>query len=72
MMLVAVWLVLGTAASLGLARFLASVLFEVGRYDPRTLAAVAGVLALSALAACLVPARGRIIGGWTRIKMENT
>jgi putative ABC transport system permease protein len=56
MMLVAAGLVLGTAASFGLTRFLATLLYEVGTFDPQTWAGVVTVLALSALAACLVPA----------------
>ena len=57
MTLTAVGLAIGGAASLGLAQVIASMLFNTGKYDPVTFAAVAGVLGLVALLACLVPAR---------------
>jgi putative ABC transport system permease protein len=57
MTLTAFGLVLGIAGALGLAQFLSSMLFNTGKYDPMTFVAVAVVLALVALAACLVPAR---------------
>lgn len=57
MTLTVVGLVLGIAGALVLAQFLASMLFNVGKYDPMTFAAVAVVLALVALLACLIPAR---------------
>jgi putative ABC transport system permease protein len=47
----------GLAASLGLARLLASLLYEVSPGDPATYALVAVLLACVALLACLVPAR---------------
>jgi putative ABC transport system permease protein len=47
----------GLAASLILARFLASLLFGVSPTDPLTFAAVAVLLATVALLACYVPAR---------------
>ena len=50
-------LVAGIAGALGLTRVLASMLFQVTGYDPLTMATVAGVLALVALFACLLPAR---------------
>jgi len=50
-------IVIGGAGSLALARLLAKFLFEVKPSDPATLAAVALVLAGSALAACYIPAR---------------
>jgi predicted permease len=50
-------MVIGGAGSLALGRVLASFLFEVKPSDPATLAAVALLLAGSALAACYVPAR---------------
>jgi putative ABC transport system permease protein len=57
MTLTALGLVLGVAGALGLARFLSSMLFDTGKYDPATLAGVAALLALVAVLACLVPAR---------------
>ena len=48
---------LGLAASFGLARLLASLLYEVSPGDPATYALVAVLLACVALLACLVPAR---------------
>jgi putative ABC transport system permease protein len=50
-------LVLGVAGAIGLTQFLASMLFNVGKYDPVTFAAVACVLLLMALLACVIPAR---------------
>jgi putative ABC transport system permease protein len=47
----------GVAGSLALTRFLGNLLFGVSAKDPFTLAAVAILLALVALAACGVPAR---------------
>jgi len=55
--LVAGGIVLGTLASLGLTRLLASLLFETRVYDPLTFLAVPVLLASIALAACYVPAR---------------
>ena len=49
-------LVLGIAASLGLSRWLESLLYEVRPGDPVTLLGVALLLGLVALGACLVPA----------------
>jgi putative ABC transport system permease protein len=57
MTLTALGLVLGIAAALGLAQFLSSMLFNIGKYDPATFAGVAGLLAGVALLACLIPAR---------------
>ncbi|MGA2017935.1 MAG: ABC transporter permease [Opitutaceae bacterium] len=57
MTLTAIGLVLGIAGALGLARFLSSMLFDTGQYDPVTLIGVAALLALVALLACLIPAR---------------
>jgi predicted permease len=48
---------LGLAASLGLTRLMAGMLFGVSPTDPFTLAGVAALLGLVALAACYVPAR---------------
>ena len=47
----------GIAGAMALARYLRSLLFETPQYDPVVLAAAAGMLALAALAACLLPAR---------------
>lgn len=55
--LTATGLVLGIGAAFGLARFLSSMLFNVGTYDPATFCGVAGLLLGIALAACLLPAR---------------
>ena len=57
LVLTAVGLALGLAASFGLTRFLESLLFEVKATDPLTFAGVALLLLAVALAACLVPAR---------------
>jgi putative ABC transport system permease protein len=48
---------IGLAAALGLTRFMAALLFEVGVTDPATLAAAALVLMGVALLACWLPAR---------------
>jgi predicted permease len=55
--LVVLGLCLGLAASLALARLMASLLFGVKPADPFTFAAVAAVLAAVALLACYIPAR---------------
>jgi putative ABC transport system permease protein len=47
---------IGLAASLGLGRLIAARLYGVAATDPLTLGVVAGVLMLSAMAACAVPA----------------
>ena len=52
-----VGLALGLAGTLALSRVLSSFLFGMEPHDPVTLAAVAGVLLLVAVSACLVPAR---------------
>ena len=57
MTLTALGLLLGVAGALGLSRFLSSMLFNTGKYDPETFAAVGAILALVALLACLIPAR---------------
>ena len=56
-MLAAIGLVIGLAASLGLTRFLETMLFETSTTDPGTFAGVAVLLAAVALLACWVPAR---------------
>jgi putative ABC transport system permease protein len=48
--------VLGLGASIGLTKIMATLLFNVQPIDPVTLASVAGVIALVAGIACLVPA----------------
>jgi putative ABC transport system permease protein len=50
-------LVAGLAGAILLTRFLTGLLFEVKPSDPLTYALVAGLLALVAIAACLIPAR---------------
>jgi putative ABC transport system permease protein len=57
MMLVAAGIGIGAAAAAWLSRFLKSQLFGVSPLDPAVYAAVAGLLAAVALAACLLPAR---------------
>jgi putative ABC transport system permease protein len=57
MTLTVIGLLVGVAGALGLAQFLSSLLFNTGKYDPATLAAVATVLMLVAILACLIPAR---------------
>lgn len=57
MTLTALGLLIGIAGALGLAQLLASMLFNTGKYDPLTFAAVAAGLAIVALVACLIPAR---------------
>src|SRR5664280_1418682 len=47
----------GTAMALAMSRVLGSLLYEVRPYDPATLAAVALILLLTAVFACLLPAR---------------
>ena len=48
---------LGLLGALGLTRILKGLLFEVAPTDPLTFAAVALVLVLAAVVACLLPAR---------------
>ncbi len=55
--LAAVGAVVGTAAALGLTRFLGSLLFGVKPTDPATFAGVAILLVAVALIACYIPAR---------------
>jgi len=55
--MVTLGVVVGLLASLGVSRWMASMLFRVNSYDPLTFAAVAVILAAVALAACYIPAR---------------
>jgi putative ABC transport system permease protein len=48
---------LGLAAAIAMTRFMASMLFNVAPRDPLTFALVAGVLALVAISATMIPAR---------------
>jgi predicted permease len=57
MILAIVGAILGIGVALGVTRFLASMLFDVGAADPVTFAAVAAMLIVVAFAACYVPAR---------------
>jgi len=50
-------LLLGFFAALGLTRFLANLLFNTSPADVPTFVAIAGILALSTLVACYIPAR---------------
>ncbi|MDR3699930.1 MAG: ABC transporter permease [Candidatus Sulfopaludibacter sp.] len=50
-------LIIGGAASLGLTRLLANLLYSVSAIDPATLAAASFVLALVSMLACYIPAR---------------
>ena len=52
---------LGLAAALATAHLLRSMLFSVGPYDPLSFLAVAALLAIVALAATLIPARGAMM-----------
>ena len=60
MSVVAGGVAVGLLASFAVTRSLSSLLFGIGTADPPTFAAVAGVLALVALAGCAVPARRAI------------
>ena len=57
MRLALVGVVIGTLAALGLARFMASFLFDVSQWDPLVFTTVPIVLALVAFVAVWVPAR---------------
>jgi predicted permease len=48
---------IGVAVAMGVMRYLKSMLFEVRAYDPTIIVAVAALLLLVALAACVIPAR---------------
>jgi len=49
-------LIIGLAASVGLSRVLAALLFNVAPTDPRTLAGVSAIIAMVAVVACVIPA----------------
>jgi putative ABC transport system permease protein len=57
MILTIAGLVIGLAASFGLTRLMASLLFEVSASDPSTFAVIPIVLVLVSLLACYIPAR---------------
>jgi putative ABC transport system permease protein len=57
MLVAAIGLGAGLASACALSRVLATLLFDIQPRDPRTFFAVAGILAVVALGACLVPAR---------------
>jgi predicted permease len=61
MWVILIGLAIGLAASLGLTRFLSSLLVGVTATDPLTFAGVAILLAVSALAACYMPARRAVL-----------
>ncbi|HSR70731.1 MAG TPA: ADOP family duplicated permease [Acidobacteriota bacterium] len=56
-LLIAIGLAIGLAASVPVTQFMDSMLFGVTPYDPVTFIAIAAVLAAAGLAACLGPAR---------------
>ena len=56
MALVALGMLLGTAAALALTRMMSTLIYGVSSTDPLTFAAAAGVLAALAIVACLLPA----------------
>ena len=56
MMMAGAGIVVGLAGAFGLARLITAMLYGVKPYDPLTFAGVAVVLALTALAACWIPA----------------
>ena len=57
LLLTGLGLVIGVAGALGFAQVLASMLFNIGKYDPLTLVFVAGVLVAMAGLACYLPTR---------------
>jgi len=57
LVLTGIGLAVGVAASLGVTRVLASMLYEISAVDPATFIAVALLLAVVALLACYMPAR---------------
>jgi ABC-type antimicrobial peptide transport system permease subunit len=56
MALTGLGIAIGVAGALALTRFLQSLLFETQPYDPVVMAGVVGLLLLSALSACALPA----------------
>jgi len=56
-LLVAIGLVAGAALSLAGARFLSGLLFGVSARDPMVFFTVSALVAIAALAACLIPGR---------------
>jgi ABC-type antimicrobial peptide transport system permease subunit len=50
-------LALGLGAAFGVSRVLATLLVDVTPTDPVTFASITGILAVVAVAACLIPAR---------------
>ena len=67
MVTVAVGITVGVVAALGLSRFIASLLFAIQPNDPSTFVAIGLLIAVVALAACMVPARRamRVDPAWT-------
>jgi predicted permease len=61
LILLGVGLTLGLAGSFALTRYLASALYEVKATDPSTFAAVSFLLAVVAVAACLIPTRRAVL-----------
>jgi len=57
MTLTCIGLVIGIGGALALSQVLASMLFNIGKYDLVTLVAVAAILFFTALLACYIPAR---------------
>jgi len=55
--LVAIGVAIGVLGSIGLTRFLASVLYDTSPTDPATFAAVIVIFTVVAAAACYLPAR---------------
>ena len=58
--IVAIGLAVGIGGALGLTRFMSDMLYNVRPNDPATIAGVAALLAIVALAACYLPARRAI------------
>ena len=57
LLVLAIGLVIGAAATFGLVRLIRSLLFGVGATDPVVLASVVVLLTVAVLMACLFPAR---------------
>jgi len=55
--LTAAGLAIGVLGAIGLTRYMASLLYGVGATDPATFVGVAGLLAITSLAASFIPAR---------------